>query len=147
MMAAAEVQAPSSQRGTKVAPRPEIVGWYPPEGKYCGRVLAINLTENLMAVDVIFCEGGDYGGNTRFVVDRATPFFLALFSDASAYTGLVQNRQGRIWEFDYMKINLEMTAEGPAPWFLRPQVSSLKIEPWPVWFDNRPSAKRKKGSQ
>jgi hypothetical protein len=141
----AKVSSPTWSSRARAMPRPEIIGWRPVAGKNCGRVLAIRRNENQVVVDVIFCEGGAYRGNTRFVVDFDTPFFSSLIDDAIMYTGPIHERQGRLWEFDYMKINVEMTDEGPAPWFERSQIKLLKIVPWPTWFDNRPRTTGKKG--
>ena len=140
-----EIKMPALSRRLH-APRPEITGWRPVAGKHCGRVVAIHRNENQLVVDVIFCDGGAFRGDTRFVVDCATPFFSSLFEDAITYTGPIHERQGRIWEFDYMKINVEMSQEGPAPWFERSQITSLKIVPWPTWYDNRPRTTGKKGA-
>lgn len=138
-----EFESPPSPRCAPVKPRPEVSGWFPPAGERRGRVKSIYLDDDLLTVNVIFCEGGAFLETSSFVVDRATPFFSALFNDAITYTGPVAERQGRIWEFDYMKIIVEMTAEGQAPWFLRSQLASLKILPWPTWWDNRPISTRK----
>jgi hypothetical protein len=137
-----EIQSHPVARAAPVSPRPVVSGWFPPPGEQRGRVKSIYLDEDLLTVNVIFCDGGTFLENSTFVVDRATPFFFALFNDAITYTGPVTERQGRIWEFDYMKIVVEMTTEGPAPWFLRSQLASLKIVPWPFWWDNRPKQQR-----
>lgn len=133
---------PSKKFAKPLAPRPEVTGWYPTVGTNRGRVKSIFLIDDRLTINIVFCDGAAFVEHTTIVVERATPFFAAIFQDAENYTGPISERQGRLWEFDYMKILVEMTSQGPSSWFLRAQLASLKIVPWPIWFDNRPKRQR-----
>lgn len=126
----------------KCASYTEIAGWYPLAGTNRGRIKSVYMVGPWLIINIVFCDGAAFIEHTTIGVDRATPFSKSIILEAKNYTGVISERRGRLTEFDYMKIEVEMTPEGAAPWFLRSKLASLKIIPWPVWWDNRPARRR-----
>lgn len=122
----------------------EVIGWYPTAGVNRGRILAMYATDFSLTINIVFWDGRDVWEYSTITLDRTSPRFKSLFRDAENYTGPVGVIVGRLMDFDFMKIEVEMTPEGDAPWFLRSKLVAVKIIPWPVWWDNRPARQRGK---
>lgn len=142
----AEARLAAMPANPSVGVRPAISGWHPPVGQYRGRVKSIYLDEDDVNVEVIFCEDGVFRGVSRFALSRDTQLFSTFFVDALGVAGFpVPMRDGHFWEFTYMKITIVMTHDDDESVPHLSHLASIKLVPWPSWWDNRPvSAKRKK---